>query len=192
MFILLILLFLLILIFINIYPLLFYKPPITELTFKKYDTIIILGYPALKDGRPSPIMLERVYKAVELFKSGYSFYIICSGGSAHNEHCEATVMANLAIANGVPTEAIIIEDKSLNTYSNIFNCYEIMKKRNWRSALVVTSPWHLKRSSFLLSKFDIIFSLKGSAIPKQFSKFDILLIYLFENYTMTKNKIFFH
>ena len=66
-----------------------------------------------------------------------------------------------------------------------------MKKRKWSSAIVVTSPWHLKRSNYILSKFDITYAMKKSNYPKEFSILFIMAIYLFENYTMTKNKIIF-
>ncbi|MFT8312982.1 MAG: YdcF family protein [Clostridium sp.] len=178
--------------FINLSPLLFYKKPLIKLKRDKFDTIIILGYPATKDGRPSPIMRERVIKAVELFNKGYAKYIICSGGSAHNKYREADIMINLAESLGVPESSLIKEDKSINTYGNIINSIEIMKKRKWSSVIVVTSPWHLKRSNYLLSKFDITYAMKKSAYPKKFSILFIMAIYIFENYTMAKNKIIFH
>ena len=57
---------------INLFPLLFYKAPLTKLKQKKYNAIIVLGYPGTPDGMPSPIMRERVIKAVELFNKGYA------------------------------------------------------------------------------------------------------------------------
>ncbi|OAA91017.1 hypothetical protein CLCOS_06520 [Clostridium coskatii] len=66
-----------ILVLINLYPLLFYKSPETKLKMNRFDVIIILGFHALQDGKPSPIMRERVVKAVELFNKGYANNIIC-------------------------------------------------------------------------------------------------------------------
>ena len=34
---------------------------------KNCDAIVILGYPALKDGTPSPILRERIKKGIELY-----------------------------------------------------------------------------------------------------------------------------
>ena len=52
----------------------------------RFDVIIILGFPALQDGKPSPIMRESVIKAVELFNKGYANNIICSGGGVYNKY----------------------------------------------------------------------------------------------------------
>ena len=177
---------------INLLPFLIYKSPLTKSSQEKFDTIIILGYPSTQDGRPSPIMKERVVSAVELFNKGYASYIICSGGCVHNKHAEADVMINLAKSLGIPDSCLIKEDKSINTYGNILNSLEILKKRNWSSAIVVTSPWHLRRSNYLLSKFNIIYVMKKSHYPKEFPIILILAIYVYENYTMLKNKILFH
>jgi uncharacterized SAM-binding protein YcdF (DUF218 family) len=180
------------LLFINLYPYLFYKAPIIKSALDKFDTIIVLGYPATKEGKPSPIMRERVAKAVELFNSGYARNIICSGSNNKSKYVEAEVMKQYAISLGVPENCLIKEDKSLNTYRNIVNSIEVMKDKNWSTAIVVTSPWHIRRASYLLSKFHIIYLMKKTDYPKEYSIFYITLIYMFENYIMTRNKILFH
>ncbi|GCD10550.1 hypothetical protein Ctaglu_21730 [Clostridium tagluense] len=177
---------------INLFPLLFYKAPLTKLELKKFDTIIVLGYPGTPDGKPSPIMRERVFKAVELFNKGYANFIICSGGSVYNKYIEADIMIKLAKSLGVPDSCLVRENKSINTYGNLLNSIDIMRRMNWSSAIVITSPWHLRRSSYLLSKFNITYVMKKSNYPKEFSVFYIVAIYIFENYTMFKNKILYH
>ncbi|GAA0741822.1 YdcF family protein [Clostridium oceanicum] len=174
---------------INLYPLLFYKSPVTKLKRDKFDVIIILGFPALQNGKPSPIMRERVIKAVELFNRGCANNIICSGGGVYNKYIEADVMVDFAESLGIPNSCLIKEDKSSNTYQNIQNSIKIMKDKNWSSAMVVTSPWHLRRSNYFLSKFNITYKMEKSDYPKEFSYIYIVAIYMWENYVMTKNKI---
>ncbi|WP_315122438.1 YdcF family protein [uncultured Clostridium sp.] len=108
--------FIIILVLINLYPLLLYKSPATKLKRDRFDVIIILGFPVLQDGKPSPIMRERVIKAVELFNKGYANNIICSGGGVYNKYIEADIMANFAESLGIPNSCLIKEDKSRNTY----------------------------------------------------------------------------
>ncbi|WP_343761804.1 YdcF family protein [Clostridium oceanicum] len=151
--------------------------------------IIILGFPALQNGKPSPIMRERVIKAVELFNRGCANNIICSGGGVYNKYIEADVMVDFAESLGIPNSCLIKEDKSSNTYQNIQNSIKIMKDKNWSSAMVVTSPWHLRRSNYFLSKFNITYKMEKSDYPKEFSYIYIVAIYMWENYVMTKNKI---
>lgn len=180
------------LVVINLFPFIFYKAPITKSEKEKFDTIIVLGYPAANDGKPSPIMRERVIEAVNLFNKGYADNIIFSGGGVKNKYTEADVMIEYAKLLGVPDNCIIREGESMNTYSNLRNSTTIMRNRNWSSAVVVTSPWHIRRASYLLSKFNISYIMKKSDYPEEFSKLFILVIYMFENYVMTRNKILFH
>ncbi|KHD35372.1 hypothetical protein NL50_13760 [Clostridium acetobutylicum] len=178
-----------ILILINLYPLLFYKSPITKLRRDSFDVIIILGFPDLQNGKPSPIMRERVIKAVELFNKGYANKIICSGGGVYNKYIESDVMANFAKSLGIPNGCLIKEDKSRNTYQNIQNSIKIMENKHWSSAIVVTSPWHLRRSNYFLSKFNIAYRMEKSDYPKEFSYLYIIAMYMWENYVMTKTKM---
>lgn len=178
-----------ILVLINLYPLLFYKSPATKLKRDRFDVIIILGFPALQDGKPSPIMRERVIKAVKLFNKGYANNIICSGGGVYNKYIEADIMANFAESLGIPNSCLIKEDKSRNTYQNIQNSIKIMEDKNWSSAMVVTSPWHLRRSNYFLAKFNITYQMEKSDYPREFSYLYIITIYMWENYVMTKTKI---
>ncbi|WP_077852492.1 YdcF family protein [Clostridium felsineum] len=154
-----------------------------------FDVIIILGFPALQDGKPSPIMRERVIKAVELFNKGYASNIICSGGGVYNKYIEADIMANFAESLGIPNSCLIKEGKSRNTYENIKNSIKIMEQRNWLSAMVVTSPWHIRRSNYFLSKCSIKYEMEKSDYPGEFSCFYIAAMYIWESYIMLKTKI---
>lgn len=172
--------------FINICPLLFYKKPKVK-TEGALDAIIILGFPASEDGTPSPIMRERVIKAAELFKNRRAGHIICSGGSVYNKYTEAEVMAGYARSLGIPESCMIKEDKSRNTFENIKNSAEIMRNRGWTSAMIVTSPWHLRRSYHFCLRYDYIsFFAAKSNYPKELSLPFIAAATLWEHYLMTK------
>ena len=53
---------------------------------------------------------------------------------------------------GVLTDNIIIEANSCDTMANIRNSRELLARRGYRSAFVVSSAQHLRRLSYLLSK----------------------------------------
>jgi len=115
-----------------------------------FDTLLVLGYPANRDGTPSPEQRERVLEAVREYKSGIAPKIIMTGGPAHNQFVEAHVMATLAETQGVPASAIVEEGQAQNTIQNIFYSSQIMHTRNWRSAEVISSPAHLGRAAMIL------------------------------------------
>jgi len=127
---------------------------------KKTDVIIVLGYPANKDGSPSKVITERVNKGVELLKSGYASRILLTGGG---NPIESQVMATYARELGVEENIIFQESKAKTTIQNAINCIEIMKKNGWQTALVVTSPYHSRRAYLIFKKYNLEFVI----IPSQ-------------------------
>jgi uncharacterized SAM-binding protein YcdF (DUF218 family) len=84
----------------------------------RFDTIIVLGYPANPDGTPSPEQRERTLEGVREYRAGVAPRIIMTGGPAHNQYVEAHVMAKLAAEHRVPRDAIIEESRAHNTIQN--------------------------------------------------------------------------
>ncbi len=130
---------------------------------EKYDVIIVLGIPANNNCKPGEIMKNRVEKGVALYKLGLAQKIIFTGSSVRNNCYEANVMAEYAIAIGVPKENIIKENKALNTFENAHYSVIKMKELNFTSAAIVTSQAHIKRSCAIFSKFNIDFTTFGAS-----------------------------
>ena len=107
----------------------------------------------MPDGTPSPEQRERTLEGVREFKAGVAPHLIFTGGPAHNQFVEAHVMAALAIAQGVPPEAVIEEGQAQNTIQNIFYSHRIMAQHGWTSAEVVSSPSHLPRAALILMHY---------------------------------------
>jgi len=122
--------------------------PTANTSLTHFDTIIVLGYPANPDGAPSPEQRERTLEGVREFKAGVAPNLIFTGGPAHNQFVEAHVMAVLALAQGVPQDAIIEERQAQNTIQNIYYSQQIMAAHRWSSAEVVSSPSHLPHRSY--------------------------------------------
>ncbi|CAN5472571.1 hypothetical protein BH10ACI4_BH10ACI4_22640 [soil metagenome] len=140
-----------------------------------FDTLVVLGCPTNPDGTPSPEQRERVLEAVREFKSGVAPHVIMTGGAAHNAFTEAHSMAQLAIANGVPSAAIVEEDHANNTIQNLVYSAQIMRRNNWGTAEIVSSPSHLPRTAILADalnrqKPDLSFNWRTHAAqwPKEY------------------------
>ncbi len=143
--------------------------PSSNTNLTHFDTIIVLGNPANDDGTPGPEQRERTLEAVREFKSGVAPRIIVSGAAAHNRFVEAHGMATLALAQGVPPDAVIEEDQAKTTVQNIFYAERIMAAHHWTSAEVVSSPSHLPRTSLILEHFPLLWRTHPSAWPPEFS-----------------------
>jgi uncharacterized SAM-binding protein YcdF (DUF218 family) len=98
------------------------------------DVIIILGGDS-----------ERVPYGVKLYKSNYSDKIIVTGRGAE-------LSKKVAIDSGIAPKDIILEDKSTNTYENAQFSRNIMLQNNFTSVIVVSSPYHMRRASWLFGR----------------------------------------
>ncbi len=117
------------------------------------DFVIILGCGIRKDGSPSPLLKGRVDRAIAFWqeqkkRSGKDLIFICSGGQGKNEVCsEASAMKNYMIAQGVPAEQILEEDKSTNTFQNMKFSKKKVEEINPKAKVAFsTTNYHVFRS----------------------------------------------
>lgn len=115
---------------------------------KPADCMIVLGGGIDRNtSKPLSTLAYRLDRARELYDAGYAPSIIVSGGQGGDEPIsEAQSMRDYLIGAGVPDAAIIMEDRSTNTWENMVFSNEIMDARGFNDALVVTSDYHLWRS----------------------------------------------
>lgn len=125
---------------------------VVDQTPSKADVIVVLGCSVNSDGSPSDCMRGRVAKAHQLWKDGYAQYFIVSGSAVRNQFIEAHVMQSLLVEYGVAHTQIIAETNARNTIENITFSSQIMRDRDWSTAIVVTSPHHTARALRLFSE----------------------------------------
>lgn len=117
---------------------------IIETNLQHSDVIIILGGDK-----------ERVPYGVELYKANYSDKIIVTGGMLNIPHINTTwaeLEKEEAIDMGVPADDILLVDKSNTTYEDAQFARDIMLHNNFSSAIVVSSPYHMRRAAWLFGK----------------------------------------
>ena len=107
---------------------------------------------------PSGDRGERMEYAVDLYRDGLADLFIVSGGPLYADLSEADLLRRHAVILGVPDSKIIMEPKAVNTYQNARNTRELMEFYNLKSALVVTSPYHMRRVRVV---FDEVFADSG-------------------------------
>jgi uncharacterized SAM-binding protein YcdF (DUF218 family) len=164
--------------------------PTSNTNLTHFDTLIVLGNPANPDGTPGPEQRERTLEAVREFKAGVAPRIIFTGAAAHNQLVEAHVMATLAIAQGVPSDAVIEEGQALNTIQNIFYSQRIMAAHHWTSAEVVSSPSHLPRTALILRHFPILWRTHPSLWPSEYPFWEKAILFYAEAEHCLKLRIF--
>jgi uncharacterized SAM-binding protein YcdF (DUF218 family) len=142
--------------------------PSSNTALTHFDTIIVLGTPAEPDGTPSPEQRERTLEGIREYKAGVAPNLIFTGGPAHNQYVEAHVMTTLALAQGVPSNAILEEGRAQNTIQNIFYSQRIMAEHNWTSAEVVSSPSHLPRTALILEHYAFSWRTHPAPWPSEY------------------------
>lgn len=119
------------------------------------DVAIVLGAAASDDG-VSEVYRQRLNHAVELYENKCIEKIIVTGGTGTGNHYSDAYMAELYLeSQGIPDEAIILEEKSKITQENLENAADIMKKSSYETALIVSDPLHMKRAMLLAKDIGI-------------------------------------
>jgi uncharacterized SAM-binding protein YcdF (DUF218 family) len=118
------------------------------------DVIILLGggMQATPPNWPYPGLgssADRVWHAARLYHAGKAPVILVSGGVMGWEgerRSGAQAMREFLIDLGVPTEAVLIEDRSRSTRENAVFSAQILRDQGFDRALLVTSALHMHRS----------------------------------------------
>jgi uncharacterized SAM-binding protein YcdF (DUF218 family) len=110
------------------------------------DVIIVLGAAVWPDEQPGPSLRARTERAVELYHDGFASHLILSGGLGRFPPEEAEVMRRLAVEAGIPSEALVLEKEAHSTWESMVYSREIMQERGWHTALIVSDPFHMRRS----------------------------------------------
>jgi uncharacterized SAM-binding protein YcdF (DUF218 family) len=91
--------------------------------------------------------------AISLYKNGWSDKLIFSGAAEDKSGpSNAAVMKKLAIAAGVPSESIYIDEYSDTTSQNAKDTQTIFAEHNIKSVILVTSGYHQRRASLEFNK----------------------------------------
>jgi uncharacterized SAM-binding protein YcdF (DUF218 family) len=116
---------------------------------QRADAIVVLGARVEPDGRPGPDLQVRTLHAISLFQRGLAPYVICTGGYQGDRLSAASVACNLALAQGVPAEKILLAEGSMTTSQDAVSARDLMLERGWETAILVSHPLHLERARLL-------------------------------------------
>ena len=116
---------------------------------------IVLGAAVKPGGQPSPSLNRRALHGACLVKTGKASFLIASGGIGRFPPSEASVIRDIALAEGVSPDRIILDERSKTTLESAINCSIILNRNGWFSAIIVTDRFHLFRSVFLFRRLGI-------------------------------------
>jgi uncharacterized SAM-binding protein YcdF (DUF218 family) len=91
---------------------------------------------------------ERLSKGVELYKEGYAPYILLTNAVYGITQDPENTLLNQIAGYNLPTQAILLETKAESTYENALFTRPILEKYHFRSAIIVSSNYHMRRVKF--------------------------------------------
>ena len=103
--------------------------------------------------------IERVNKAVELYKQGRANYILFAGGLKYGKYTypEAAMMRDNALKMGVPAESILTEEISNHTKEDAIASLFVLENKfgihTIKNLLVVSVPFHYRRGLLSLKTY---------------------------------------
>jgi vancomycin permeability regulator SanA len=110
------------------------------------DAALVLGAKVGDDGLPSVFLQERVDAGVDLWERGVVDVIVMSGATRPDGYDEPATMRDLAMAQGVPESAIVLDREGIDTFAS---CENATGPLGLESVVVVTQQFHAPRATWL-------------------------------------------
>ncbi len=118
---------------------------------QKSDAIVVFGGGVGESGQAGGGQQERLKQAIDLYNAGYADRIVLSSGFVYSFK-EAESMRSVAIAQGIPADRIELEPRARNTFENVSLVKEILDRGRWKTILLVSSPYHMRRAMMVWEK----------------------------------------
>ena len=129
------------------------------------DAIVVFAGGVGESGRAGGGYQERVTQAIDLYRNGHAPHIVFSSGFVFTMR-EAEVMKAVAVANGVPADAILLEEAASNTRENVLFTRRILDERGWSRVLLVSSPYHMRRALLTWRKLAPDVDVVATPVPE--------------------------
>jgi SanA protein len=113
---------------------------------------VVFGAGLWRDGSPTPILLDRVATAVELYRAGKVEKLLLSGDNRFIDYNEPAVMREVALSLGVPQDAIVLDYAGRRTYDT---CYRARVIFGLTEAILVTQEFHLPRAIYTCDRLGL-------------------------------------
>lgn len=112
---------------------------------------VILGA-GVREGKPTPMLRDRLLVGIDLYKSGAVKKLIMSGDHGSTDYDEVNIMKSFAVDRGVPDEDIFMDHAGFSTYETIYRASEIFEADN---IIIVSQKYHLYRALYIAEKLGI-------------------------------------
>ncbi len=113
---------------------------------------IVFGAGLWRNGNPTPVLIDRVTTAANLYFAGKVEKLLVSGDNRFVDYNEPEAMRQLALSLGVPSEAIVRDYAGRRTYDT---CYRAKAIFGVDAAILVTQTFHMPRALYLCNHLGV-------------------------------------
>ena len=107
---------------------------------------VVLGAQVLSGARPSGTLAARARHAGRIYERGTLDLLIPTGGLGKHPPSEAEIIARILRKEGVPEDAIVLEDAATSTWESAWQVADIARRLGIAEVRVVTDPLHCVRT----------------------------------------------
>ncbi|MGH9209502.1 MAG: YdcF family protein [Acidimicrobiales bacterium] len=129
---------------------------------READAAVVLGA-AQYDGRPSPVLQDRLDHALGLYEDGLVSVVVVTGGQQEGDRFTEGQVGYLYLRDhGVPDSDILIEDQGTNTWESLAAAARILRNRDLTRAVLVTDGYHALRVTAIADELGLDASVSPS------------------------------
>ena len=111
-----------------------------------FHALVLLGCRVGRNGTLPGAAQRRAARAAEAWQEGCAPVIVVSGGRRWSGVTEADALRRQLLADGVPSEAVLLERRSRSTRENARYTADLLRARSATRVGVVSCDWHLPRA----------------------------------------------
>ena len=113
---------------------------------------IVFGAGLWRNGSPTPVLVDRVTTAANLYFSGKVEKLLMSGDNRFVNYNEPEAMRQEALSLGVPNDAIVLDYAGRRSYDTCYRAKAIFKVDQ---AILVTQAFHMPRVLYLCNHLGV-------------------------------------
>lgn len=113
------------------------------------DCILVLGCGVRDDGSPSPMLEDRLKRAVELYDLGAAPKILMTGDHGRVNYDEVASMKAYALGTGIASENVFMDHAGFSTYESMYRAKKIFCAEK---IIIVSQGYHLYRAIYIAEK----------------------------------------
>ncbi len=116
-----------------------------------FDCVMIMGA-GLWDGKPSPMLRERLKFGLDVYNTGCTDRIMMTGDHGRDNYDEVNAMKDYAIENGVSADNVFMDHAGFSTYESMYRARDVFQVEKM---VIVTQKYHIYRSVYNARKLGI-------------------------------------